>query len=95
MITSLDQLDLSKRYTYADYLSWQFEDLVELIRGKVVKLPAPTTLHQTNSTNLLVAIGSYLKGKQCKAFAAPFDVRLPLPPEQATNDKVATVRIFT
>lgn len=34
MITSLSQLDLNKSYTYADYLLWQFEERVELIKGK-------------------------------------------------------------
>jgi hypothetical protein len=29
-ITSLDQLDLSGTYTYADYLRWQFNERVEL-----------------------------------------------------------------
>lgn len=91
MITSFDQLDLSKRYTYRDYLTWQFEEFVELIRGKVVKMAAPTTLHQSSSSSLHVTIGSYLRGKPCKVFAAPFDVRLPLPPEKITSDKVDTV----
>ncbi len=26
MINSFDQLDLSKKYTYADYLNWHFDD---------------------------------------------------------------------
>lgn len=33
-ITSLSQLDLSyENYTYADYLSWKFEQAVELIKA--------------------------------------------------------------
>lgn len=31
-ITSFDQLDLTKQYTYADYLTWQFEERVELFK---------------------------------------------------------------
>ena len=47
MITNIDQLDLTKRYTYADYLTWNFEDMVELIKGKVFKIsPAPNRRHQ-------------------------------------------------
>ena len=34
-ITDISQLDLSKSYTYADYLSWKFTDLVELVRGRI------------------------------------------------------------
>ncbi|TXB62836.1 Uma2 family endonuclease [Phaeodactylibacter luteus] len=92
MITSIDQLDLSKKYTYADYLTWQLDEMVELIRGKVVRMsPAPGTSHQSASSNLHVAIGSYLIGKQCKLFSAPFDVRLPLPEAEQQQDKTETV----
>ena len=38
MITRLDQLDLNKTYSYADYLKWQFEERVELIKGKLFKM---------------------------------------------------------
>ena len=77
MITSLDQLDLNKTYTYADYLKWQIDEYVELIRGKIVRMsPAPSTTHQTVSGNLHGELYNYLKGKPCKVFAAPFDVRL-------------------
>ncbi|WP_282775761.1 Uma2 family endonuclease [Phaeodactylibacter xiamenensis] len=92
MITSIDQLDLSKKYTYADYLTWQLDEMVELIRGKVVRMaPAPGTSHQSASSNLHVAIGSYLIGKKCKLFSAPFDVRLPLPEAEQQQNKTGTV----
>ena len=92
MITDFNQLDLSKRYTYADYLTWQFDEMVELIRGKVVKMsPAPSTLHQSNSGDLYGIIWSYLRGKDCKAFCAPFDVRLPLPENKQKENKIDTV----
>lgn len=38
--------------------------------------PAPATRHQTIALNLITEIGSYFKGRSCKAFFAPFDVRL-------------------
>jgi hypothetical protein len=28
-------LDLTKEYTYADYLNWTFQETVELIKGRV------------------------------------------------------------
>jgi Uma2 family endonuclease len=77
MITSLDQLDLNKQYTYADYLTWQFSDRVELIKGKIFKMsPAPLRSHQQISFNLSLQIGKYLENKSCEAYTAPFDVRL-------------------
>ena len=92
MITDINQLDLSRKYTYADYLTWQFDEMVELIRGKVVRIsPAPNTSHQSCSSNLHLIIASYLKGRACKVFHAPFDVRLPLPQEQQSDNKIDTI----
>ena len=34
MITDINLLDLNKSYTYTDYLTWQFDEMVELIKGK-------------------------------------------------------------
>lgn len=92
MITDISQLDLNKRYTYADYLTWQFDEMVELIRGRIVRMsPAPNLHHQDISGNLFLQVGNALKRKPCKVFAAPFDVRLPLPPDRQTARKIDTV----
>jgi hypothetical protein len=59
-------LDLGRTYSYADYLTWRFDEAVELLRGKVSLMsPAPNLRHQRISKNLLVEIGGYLKGKPC------------------------------
>lgn len=92
MISKIENLDLSKQYTYGDYLTWRFSEMVELIRGKIVKMsPAPGLIHQKASSNLHIIIGSYLKNQPCQIFSAPFDVRLPLPPDMQSSDKVDTV----
>ena len=79
IITNIDQLDLSKTYTYSDYLLWQFSERVELIKGFILKMsPAPSMKHQKVSMNITVEISSYLKKSSCNLFAAPFDVRLPI-----------------
>ena len=71
-------LDLSKEYTYADYLKWTFEDRLELIKGKLFKMsPAPSRIHQKLSVILTRELADYLKGKPCEIYVAPFDVRLP------------------
>jgi Uma2 family endonuclease len=89
---SLDDLDLNKRYTYADYLSWTFDETVELIRGKIFRMsPAPGRGHQKISMNLSRLVSNYLLGKKCEVFAAPFDVRLPLPPEKRKDGQIDTV----
>jgi Uma2 family endonuclease len=77
MITDFKQLDINKRYTYADYLTWMFDERVELFKGWVKKMsPAPNMSHQKISWNLSYEIAGYLKDKPCAAFSAPFDVRL-------------------
>ncbi|TAN47613.1 MAG: Uma2 family endonuclease [Methylococcaceae bacterium] len=75
--TELAQLDLNGIYTYADYLTWQFDDAVELIKGKIMTMsPAPSSEHQGISWRLSGLLFNYLKNKPCRAYAAPFDVRL-------------------
>lgn len=74
---TLASLDTNKIYSYADYLKWQFDERVELIKGKIFKMsPAPNTNHQIICGNLFSAMHVYLSGKECKVFMAPFDVRL-------------------
>lgn len=76
-ITDISELDPDKIYTYADYLTWRFEQSVELIKGKVFKMsPAPSSKHQTISTQLQGILFINLRNKPCKLFSAPFDVRL-------------------
>lgn len=31
-ITKIEQLDLDRTYSYADYLTWQFDEMLELIK---------------------------------------------------------------
>lgn len=70
-------LDLSKTYTYADYLKWTFDERLELIKGRIFKMsPAPGTSHQSVSGAVFNELYNYLKGKPCRVFSAPFDVRL-------------------
>ena len=90
MITSFVQLDPNKKYTYADYLTWQFKERVELILGKIFKMsPAPKTDHQIISMQLSASLSRYLQGKYCKVFAAPFDVRIA--ETDSNTDSISTV----
>ena len=73
----LSDLDLSKTYTYADYLKWTFDERLELIKGKIFKMsPAPNPDHQSISGEVFGELRNYLKGKPGKVYSAPFDVRL-------------------
>ena len=87
MITSIDQLDFQKTYSYADYLLWQFQERLELFKGKIFRMsPAPSTFHQRVTMNLTGRIWHKFKNHPCQLFAAPFDVRL-LDKKKSTLDK--------
>ncbi len=78
-LNKVEEPDPSLSYTYADYLKWNFEEQLELIRGRIYKMsPAPATLHQIVSGRLYGEMYPFFKGKKCQLFPAPFDVRLPV-----------------
>ncbi|WP_299285845.1 Uma2 family endonuclease [uncultured Mucilaginibacter sp.] len=83
-------LDLNKTYTYADYLKWTFDERLELIKGKIFPMsPAPAEIHQRISTVVANELYNNLKGKPCRVYSAPFDVRLM---RKSKKDKeIATV----
>lgn len=76
VITSLDQLDPDGTYTYADYLLWQFQERVELLRGKIRQMSVPSVKHQRISIRFSRLLANALWQTPCQVFAAPFDVRL-------------------
>jgi Uma2 family endonuclease len=89
----VEEPDPSLSYTYADYLKWNFEEQVELIRGRIFKMsPAPAPVHQQISIRLSAEIYNFLKRKTCKIFAAPFDVRLPVKNKKKDNEITTVVQ---
>ncbi|MEW5783299.1 MAG: Uma2 family endonuclease [Pseudomonadota bacterium] len=65
-------------FTYADYLTWPEDERWELIDGVAYAMsPAPTNSHQLIVGNLFARLHAHFKGKPCRPFVAPFDVRLP------------------
>ena len=77
IITDISQLDLNKSYTVGDYLSWQFDEMVELIKGKLYKMsPAPRSKHQAIVHNIDGLLFTLTRRKKCKVYPAPFDVYL-------------------
>ena len=71
------------------YLSWKFEERIELINGRIFKMsPAPSLLHQSVLSELHVLFYNGFKKHNCKVFFAPFDVRLPIYKENELNTVV-------
>lgn len=72
-MTPLPQED---RYTFADLLQWEDNVRYELYSGVPVALASPSDAHQDISGEIYFQLKSNLRGRQCKAYYAPFDVRL-------------------
>lgn len=90
-MTNINDLDLNGTYSYADYLKWQFDEMIEIIKGKIYRMsPAPNLRHQRVSMQLTGIFFNYFKKHRCNLFAAPFDVRLA-PLKNTNSDKIYTV----
>ncbi len=84
-------LDINKRYTYADYLTWMDDKRRELFDGMVkLMTPAPSRSHQKLSIKLSRYLDVYLDNKNCEVYHAPSDVRLPKN-KSKTNETIYTV----
>lgn len=80
MVTDINQLDHSKHYTYADYLTWRLKDRIELIMGKIFRMsPAPSSEHQEIVSALHAHMYQYVNKRRFRIFPSPFDVALPSP----------------
>lgn len=90
IITNINDLDLNGSYSYADYLTWQFKERLELLRGKIFKMsPAPGSTHQILQSNLNGLFWAEFRNEKCKVYPAPFDVRLVK--TKTLDEKVTTV----
>jgi Uma2 family endonuclease len=75
---SVEELDASQSYTYADYLEWKFTERIELIRGRVFKTKSVDALVQRAYVRIVTQLYTGLSNTDAKVFHAPFDVRLPV-----------------
>ena len=72
--------DKGQPLTYGDYLTWTDGKRWEILDGQAVAMsPAPTLDHQEVVGEVFVQLANQLRGKPCRPFVAPVDVRLPRP----------------
>ena len=64
------------RYTFADVLSWDEDERIEIIDGEAFMMATPSRIHQEISGELFRQLANFLEGKQCRVYPAPFGVRL-------------------
>lgn len=83
---SIPAIKSDRHYTYADYLNFPDDERWEIIDGVAYSMaPAPSSAHQDVSGELHAQVRTQLRGKPCKVFAAPFDVRFE---DSEKTDKV-------
>jgi Uma2 family endonuclease len=87
-------LDLNRRYTYADYMTWADDKMRELLNGFVrLMSPAPALKHAVVSRKISNAMINHVDrtGGDCQVFYAPFDVRFPKNPDETKDHQIYTV----
>ena len=67
-----------RAFTYADYKGWELKEgeRFELIYGEAYAMASPSLRHQAIQIELSTQFHTFLRGKPCKAYSAPCDVRL-------------------
>lgn len=63
-------------YTFADCLTWDEQNRIEIINGEAIMMSPPTRAHQGILMELARQLANYLEGKTCEVYPAPFAVRL-------------------
>ena len=92
IITDINDLDLTKSYTYADYLTWNFQERLEILKGKIFKMsPAPSRKHQEISAKIFRKFDRYFENRTCNIYYAPFDVRLKNFKKSTSDKEITTV----
>jgi len=76
--STVNDIDFSATYSYADYMRFAFDERMEIIKGRIFSMsPAPNRYHQKTFGKIYVPLFNFLEGKRCEVYGAPFDVRLP------------------
>lgn len=88
MITDISQLDPKGTYTYADYLTWEFEEWVELLNGKyrVFNKPGKSPLHQQVTTSLGRAFAEQIRQPHYVVWHIPLPVIFGYQPDDESLD---------
>ena len=65
-----------ERFTFADCLTWDEDERIEIINGEAFMMATPSRIHQGICFEIGRQLGNFLEGKQCRVYPAPFGVRL-------------------
>jgi Uma2 family endonuclease len=69
--------DPTPKYTCKDHASWKDAQRWQLVGGEAYLMsPGPTSRHQSITMELARQLANHFRGKTCRVFGAPLDVRL-------------------
>jgi Uma2 family endonuclease len=75
-MSSTARIKSDRRYTYADYLKFPGDERWEIMDGVAYAMaPAPSEQHQSLLVELSAQVLQQLRGKPCRVYAVPIDVR--------------------
>lgn len=79
-----------EQFTFADILTWDEGEYIEIIHGELFMMAPPSRIHQEISGELFRQLANFLEGKPCKVYHAPFGVR-PFEQSKDTPEEVDTM----
>lgn len=79
-----------EQFTFADILTWDEGEHIEIIHGELFMMALPSRIHQEISGELFRQLANFLEGKPCKVYHAPFGVR-PFEQSKDTPEEVDTI----
>lgn len=65
-----------KIYTYDEFLKISDAERCEFIDGKIYMMSSPSIEHQNIVGNMIFALKTYFKDKECRPYVAPLDVTI-------------------
>ena len=75
-MSSQRAVETSGRFTWAEYRCWPDDQRWQIIDGAAHAMPAPSLRHQAVVGRLFARLEQHLRGRPCRPFVAPTDVRL-------------------
>lgn len=73
---AMESLQGGRKVSWTEYRSWDDESRWEIIDGRPYAMTAPRVAHQAVLTELLALLHAHFKGRPCRVFVSPIDVRL-------------------
>ena len=67
---------VENRVTWSDYRSWDDENRWEIIDGQPYAMTSPRVSHQEVCGELFALLHAHFKGRSCRPFISPIDVRI-------------------